>query len=125
MKLGELSPRTVADFIGWLARRQTRRGWPFSDSGVEAVQWKAQNSNVFDGNPHTLMQIYGMSRMMLNRRYCWSGMNGGKNCGKAYRRVRTTFTDFPNRPFWGMWINGPNIQGDSGSPVWDENAHAV
>jgi integrase len=34
VKLGELSPRMVADFIGWLARQQTRRGRPFSDSGV-------------------------------------------------------------------------------------------
>lgn len=34
LRLGELSPRMVADFIGWLSRQQTKRGRPFSDSGV-------------------------------------------------------------------------------------------
>ena len=34
LKLGELSPRMVADFIGWLSRQETRRGRPFSDSGI-------------------------------------------------------------------------------------------
>jgi len=34
LKLGEVSPRMVADFIGWLSRQETRRGRPFSDSGI-------------------------------------------------------------------------------------------
>jgi YD repeat-containing protein len=93
----------------------------FTDAiGIETVHWKAQNSHVFDGNPKKLMQVFGMSRMRLNRRYCWSGVNGGRECGKAYRRVRTSFSDFPGKEFWAMWIAGSNIQGDSGSPVWDE-----
>ncbi len=93
----------------------------FTDAdAIEAVQWKAQSSNVFYGNPHDLMQIYGMSRMKLNRRYCWSGMNGGLECGRAFRRERTYFEGEPGKKFIGMWIAGANIQGDSGSPVWDE-----
>ena len=93
----------------------------FTDAiGIEAVQWKAQSSNVFYGNPHDLMQINGMSRMKLNRRYCWSGMNGGLECGKVFLRQRLSFVEYPNKKFWGMWIAGANIQGDSGSPVWDE-----
>lgn len=93
----------------------------FTDAiGIETVQSKAQSSNVFTGNPNDLMQIYGMSRMTLNRRYCWSGMNGGLECGRAFKRERTSFVDHPNKEFWGMWITGANIQGDSGSPVWDE-----
>ena len=93
----------------------------FTDAlAIETPHWKAQSSNVFYGNPHDLMQIYGMSRMKLNRRYCWSGMNGGLECGKAFLRQKLTFSDYPNKPFIGMWIAGANIQGDSGAPVWDE-----
>ena len=84
------------------------------------MQWKGQSSNVFYGHPHDLMQINGMSRMKLNRRYCWSGMNGGLECGKVFLRQRLSFVEYPNKKFWGMWIAGANIQGDSGSPVWDE-----
>jgi YD repeat-containing protein len=110
-------------------KKSTFLGNPGSDGlftdaiGIEAVQWKAQSSNVFYGNPHDLMQIYGMSRMKLNRRYCWSGMNGGQECGKAFLRQRLTFEDYSGKPFIGMWINGANIQGDSGAPVWDEKTH--
>jgi YD repeat-containing protein len=108
--------------------RVKRTGWQnaaanglFTDAiGIDTEHWKAQNSHVFDGNPNKLMQVFGMSRMRLNRRYCWSGVNGGRECGKAYRRVRTHFAESPNKRFWAMWIAGSNIQGDSGSPVWDE-----
>lgn len=34
LRLGELSPRMVADFIGWLAQQKTKRGRLFSDSGI-------------------------------------------------------------------------------------------
>jgi tripartite motif-containing protein 71 len=108
--------------------RVKRSGWQnsagnglFIDAiGIDTVHWKAQNSHVFTGNPNKLMQVFGMERMRLNRRYCWSGVNGGRECGKANRRVRTHFYDSPNKKFWAMWITGSNIQGDSGSPVWDE-----
>ncbi|MFL5832946.1 MAG: hypothetical protein ACJ76B_03065 [Solirubrobacterales bacterium] len=93
----------------------------FTDAiGIATTHWRAQSSNVYYGNPDKLMQIYEMTRMKLNRRYCWSGVNGGLECGRAYRRVKTSFFEYPGKEFMAMWIAGSNIQGDSGAPVWDE-----
>ena len=93
----------------------------FTDAiGISTTQWRAQSSNVYYGNPDKLMQIYEMTRMRLNRRYCWSGVNGGLECGRAYKRVKSSLFEFPGKKFMAMWITGANIGGDSGAPVWDE-----
>jgi YD repeat-containing protein len=93
----------------------------FTDAlAIPVEHWKAQSSNVFTGDPNSYLQMYGMSRMKLNRRYCWSGINGGLNCGRAFEILRRSFSDHPGHPTWKMYVYGPNIQGDSGSPVWDE-----
>lgn len=55
--------------------------------------------------------------MKLRRQYCWSGRNGGTNCGVACQRVR--YKQDGVKWTIGMYINGPSITGDSGGPVRD------
>jgi len=63
-----------------------------------------------------------MERMRLHREYCWSGINGGRNCGVTYERKREKVGGH-----WviGMWALGPAVNGDSGGPVWDQKTKKI
>ncbi len=104
--------------------RVRRTGWNspnsngnFTDGEAVDVNAPLASSGLYYGNPNYIWPIDGMERMRLRRLYCWSGRNGGTNCGVAFRRLR--YKQDGVKWTIGMYINGPHVSGDSGGPVWD------
>lgn len=103
--------------------RVTRSGWQnpngegmYTDAATIDVNFEIAGHGIFYGNPEHLMPVYSPDRARLRKEYCWSGRNGGRNCGIAFRRVRYQLG--------GKWVvqlyaAGPSMEGDSGAPVWD------
>jgi len=100
-----------------------RSGWKhkdeigeFTDGAAIKIDKKFLSSGIFWGNPDVLLKTKGMSKPRLNRLYCWSGINGGTNCGKSTIK---RWVHYDNRWSLGIEVDGPAVEGDSGGPVWD------
>jgi YD repeat-containing protein len=74
------------------------------------------SSNVYYGNPHSLLPMRGLMRARVGTTLCWSGRNGGVNCGPA-RRV--TWVKYEKRWTRQVEVRGGVASGDSGGPVWN------
>ena len=74
------------------------------------------SSNVFYGNPKSLLPIRGLSRVRIGSTLCWSGRNGGINCGPARR---LTWIRYDKRWTRQVEVRGGIAAGDSGGPVWN------
>jgi YD repeat-containing protein len=100
-----------------------RSGWVtpnssglYSDGEAIEVNSELAGGGLFYGNPHDVMPVRGPEPMKLAREYCWSGRNGGRNCGTAFRRRRVRVD---NRLVIEMDVKGPSVAGDSGGPAWN------
>jgi tripartite motif-containing protein 71 len=96
----------------------------YNDGEMIEVNRPLAGGGIFTGNPHHLLRPEGEARARLNREYCWSGFNGGLNCGTSIRRERIKLEP------GGRWevtmvVAGPSVNGDSGGPVWDAKTKRV
>jgi DNA-binding beta-propeller fold protein YncE len=87
-----------------------------TDAEAIRIDPDIRSGNVFYGNPNSLLPIRGLTRAKIGTTLCWSGINGGTNCGPA-RRLHWVKYD-------GRWtkqveIAGGDAEGDSGGPVWN------
>jgi YD repeat-containing protein len=79
-----------------------------------------RSHSVLNGDPLTAEPIQGIGRTGSGREVCWSGINGGKNCGTILKMVKRSIEG--NRSLL-FKVEGPAAEGDSGAPVWDPITH--
>jgi hypothetical protein len=87
-----------------------------TDSEAISVPEERATDKVYVGNPNAELRMVGVERARVGRVYCWSGVYGGLECGKAFRR-KLVYRD--HRLVYEVLVNGPTMTGDSGSPVWN------
>ncbi len=87
-----------------------------TDAEAIRVDPSVVSSNVFYGNPQSPLPMHGLMRATIGTTLCWSGRNGGTNCGSARRLHRV---NYDGRFTLQVEIAGGDAEGDSGGPVWN------
>jgi YD repeat-containing protein len=87
-----------------------------TDAEAIRVDPDVVSSNVYYGNPDRLLPMRGLTRARIGSTLCWSGRNGGTNCGPARR---LTWVKYQKRWTRQVEVRGGLATGDSGGPVWN------
>jgi trypsin len=89
-----------------------------TDAEAIRVDPDVVSGNVFWGNPKSLLPIRGLTRAKIGTTLCWSGVNGGTNCGPARRLI---WLHYRHDTRWvrEVEVRGGIAAGDSGGPVWN------
>jgi YD repeat-containing protein len=92
---------------------------PVTDSEAVLIDPSRRSGSVFIGDPRSLYPMLGAKQPRIGMNVCWSGVNGGTECGQLYRRRWVRLDD--GRRTIEAAVKGRAAQGDSGGPVWDPN----
>jgi hypothetical protein len=88
--------------------------------GVRLTDKSFRSHGVLNGSPLEVEPIQGIQSPKVGRKVCWSGIKGGRHCGKIIKRVSRVVEGRFMKLFK---VEGPDAQGDSGAPVWDPVTH--
>jgi len=77
--------------------------------------------SVLNGSPLEAQPIQGAQKAREKKHVCWSGVVGGKQCGKVLFHTEGFFASGYIKAVYV--VEGITIQGDSGGPVWDPETH--
>jgi sugar lactone lactonase YvrE len=88
---------------------------PVTDSEGIRIDPGLRSGSVFIGSSSPYPML-GVERPKIGMTVCWSGVNGGTNCGQLYRR---RWIRLEGRLEAVASVSGPITAGDSGGPVWD------
>jgi len=87
-----------------------------TDAAAVDIDPALRSGNVFFGDPRATLPMRGVEPPRLGYTYCWSGINGGTNCGPLYRKK---IIHIEGRQHALGLIAGGGASGDSGGPVWN------
>jgi YD repeat-containing protein len=91
-----------------------------TDGEAILIDKSLRSHSALNGSPLEAQPIQGVQPAGVSRHVCWSGIFGGKQCGKV---LFHTEAFFGGRLKAVYIVDGLTIKGDSGGPVWDPATH--
>jgi len=116
--------RQIGKFKGGIllgkVRRNAYSGLKVTDAAGILINDSFRSHSVLNGSPLAAEPIQGAEKVRVGRTVCWSGIYGGKRCGKVLYHTETLIEGAVHAVYVA---NDINIEGDSGGPVWDPVTH--
>lgn len=109
----------------------SRRSWDRPGGGLKTdaeainVDGSLTSDWLFVGDPHDRQSVNDLERARIGQTICWSGVNGGVNCGVARRWKRVYEEGRFSRKLIVGGKGARSFGGDSGGPAWNRKTKAA